>query len=206
MSEQLKIFQAKGGIPADGVWGPQTFRAGMTHFGLSKVRAVHFFANTAHETGNFMVFSENLNYSADGLVRTWPGRFGPGKADPNAYAHKPEAIANLVYANRMGNGNEASGDGWKYRGRGAIQTTGMAAYQQLADALGRPDVVTNPDIVGAELAFESAKVFFDKNGIWALCDRGLDTNNIRAVRKVLNGGYIGVDDVIARANKYAAWA
>lgn len=205
MSEQLKHFQSKIGANPDGAWGPQTYKAAAAYLKLSNVRAAHFFGNTAHETGDFNRFSENLNYSAAGLVKTWPTRFGVGKANASAYAHQPEAIANLVYASRMGNGPPASGDGWRYRGRGAIQTTGKSAYQQLAEALGRPDVVTNPDIVADELAFESAVVFFEKNGIWKMCDRGLSMDNIRAVRRVLNGGYIGVDDVIARVTRYAAW-
>lgn len=202
MSEQLKAFQREIGTTPDGQFGPATLRAAMAHFGWTKPQALHFFANTSHETGDYKVFSENLNYSADGLRATWPSRFDAQTA--KAYARQPEKIANKVYANRMGNGDEASGDGWRWRGRGAIQTTGKLNYQDLANGLNRPDVMTNPDIVAGDLAMDSAVYFFTKNRIWQQCT---DTSNgtIAKVRRLLNGGYIGLQDVTNRVRKFEAW-
>jgi putative chitinase len=116
----LKSLQGKIGVTADGVFGPGTMKKAMEFYKLSPIRAAHFFAQTAHETGNFKAFSENLNYSADGLNKIFPKYFKNAGRDANAYARNPEKIANVVYASRMANGDEASGDGWKFRGRGAL--------------------------------------------------------------------------------------
>ena len=126
----LKSLQGKIGVTADGSFGPGTMKAAMTYYKLTPTRAAHFFAQTAHETGEYRLFSENLNYSASGLQGIF-GKYFPGTLE-ESYARNPEKIANRVYADRMGNGNEASGDGWKYRGRGALQLTGKANYQAFA--------------------------------------------------------------------------
>jgi putative chitinase len=105
----------------------------------------------------------------------------------------------------MGNGNEASGDGWKYRGRGPIQLTGKNNYQAFADYAKRPDIMTNPDIVTTELAFESALFFFEKNNLWAICDKGIDKTTITSLTKKINGGTHGLDDRIAKTQKFAGW-
>ena len=128
----LKSLQAKIGGPADGAWGPGTFKAAMAYYKFTSVRAAHFFAQTAHGTGGYKAFGENLNYSADGLLGIFKKYF-PDKATATRYARQPEKIANRVYASRMGNGNEASGDGWRYRGRGALQLTGRDNYLALAN-------------------------------------------------------------------------
>ena len=107
----LAALQKKIGITADGSWGPGTFKAAMDFYKLSPVRAAHFFAQTAHETGGFKAFAENLNYSAKGLRGIF-GKYFPTDAIAAQYERKPEKIANRVYASRMGNGPEASGDGW----------------------------------------------------------------------------------------------
>ena len=142
----LKSLQAKIGIVADGAFGPGTLKAAATYYKLNRNRAAHFFAQTAHESGNFKAFSENLNYSAQGLRGIF-GKYFPTQAMADAYARKPEKIANRVYANRMGNGDGASGDGFAFKGRGALQLTGRANYQAFADYIGRPDVMTNPDLL-----------------------------------------------------------
>ncbi len=108
----LKSLQERAGVAADGAFGPGTIKAGMTLLKLTPVRAAHFFAQTSHETGGFKAFSENLNYSAQGLQGIF-GKYFPGTLE-ESYARQPEKIANRVYADRMGNGNEASGDGWKF--------------------------------------------------------------------------------------------
>ena len=200
----LAALQTKCGVTADGAWGPGTYKAAKTYFKLSGVRAAHFFGQCAHESGNFKVFSENLNYSADGLTNIFKKYF-PTTASTAGYARKPEKIANKVYANRMGNGNEASGDGWKFRGRGPIQLTGKSNYQAFADYCKRPDIMTNPDIVSSELAFESALFFFEKNNLWAICDKGIDKTTITSLTKKINGGTHGLDDRIAKTQKFAGW-
>ena len=154
----LKNLQTKIGVTADGAFGPGTLKAAMAYYKMTPERAAHFFAQTAHETGGFKAFSENLNYSADGLQKIF-GKYFPGLLE-ESYAKKPEKIANRVYADRMGNGAEASGDGWKYRGRGALQLTGKANYKAFSDYLKNPLIMEQPDLVAGELAFESAMFFF----------------------------------------------
>lgn len=200
----MAILQEKSGVTADGVFGPNTYKAARKYLNLTDLRATHFFAQTGHETGNFTVYTENLNYSAKGLRSTFPKYF-PTDALAKQYERKPEKIANKVYADRMGNGPESSGDGWKYRGRGALQLTGKSNYQAFADYMKRPDIMTNPDIVATELAFESAMFFFERNKLWAICDKGISDSVITELTKRINGGTNGLDDRIAKTKKYAAW-
>jgi len=150
----LKSLQEKIGVGADGAFGPGTMKKAMEFYKLTPVRAAHFFAQTAHETGGFKAFSENLNYSAQGLQGIF-GKYFPGTLE-ESYARQPEKIANRVYASRMGNGDETSGDGWKFRGRGALQLTGKANYEAFAKYLGNDEVLKNPDTVATKYAFESA--------------------------------------------------
>lgn len=201
----MKALQQKAGVTADGAWGPGTFRAARDHFKLSHQRAAHFFAQCGHESGGFKTFSENLNYSADGLNKIFPKYFIRAGRDAKQYHRQPEKIANVVYSNRMGNGPEASGDGWKYRGRGAIQLTGKSNYTAFSQWAKRPDVLTNPDIVASELAFESALWFFESNGLWAICDKGFDLATITQLTKRINGGTHGLDDRIQKTQKFRQW-
>lgn len=200
----LAALQAKCGITADGKWGPGTYKSARDFFKLTNNQAAHFFGQCAHESGGFKVFSENLNYSADGLTKIFKKYF-PTLASAQSYARKPEKIANKVYANRMGNGPESSGNGWKYRGRGPIQLTGKSNYQAFADHIGRPDIISNPDIVASELAFESAIFFFQKNGLFAIADRGVTDAIITQITKRVNGGTHGLDDRLKKTKQYAAW-
>lgn len=201
----LAQLQSKCGLTPDGAWGPGTYKAARDYFKLTNNQAAHFFGQCAHESGNFKAFSENLNYSADGLNKIFPKYFIKAGRNAALYARKPEKIANVVYSNRMGNGNEASGDGWKYRGRGPIQLTGKSNYQAFADHIGRPDVMTNPDIVSGELAFESAIFFFQKNGLFAIADKGVTDAVITQITKRVNGGTHGLDDRIVKTKKFANW-
>jgi putative chitinase len=196
----LKSLQERAGVTADGAFGPGTLKAAMGLLKLTPVRAAHFFAQTAHETGGFKAFSENLNYSAQGLQGIF-GKYFPGTLE-ESYARNPEKIANRVYADRMGNGNEASGDGWKYRGRGALQLTGKANYEAFAKYLGKPEIVTNPDLVATTYAFESAMFFFDKNKLWDICDKGVSKETILALTKRINGGTHGLADREEKTFKY----
>ena len=196
----LKNLQTKIGVTADGAFGPGTLKAAMAYYKMTPERAAHFFAQTAHETGGFKAFSENLNYSADGLQKIF-GKYFPGLLE-ESYAKKPEKIANRVYADRMGNGSEASGDGWKYRGRGALQLTGKANYKAFSDYLKNPLVMEQPDLVAGELAFESAMFFFDKNKLWDICDKGVTKETILALTKRINGGTHGLADREEKSFKY----
>jgi putative chitinase len=196
----LKSLQERAGVAADGAFGPGTMKAGMALLKLTPVRAAHFFAQTSHETGGFKAFSENLNYSAQGLQGIF-GKYFPGNLE-ESYARNPEKIANRVYADRMGNGNEASGDGWKYRGRGALQLTGKANYEAFAKYLGHNEVMENPDLVATKYAFESAMFFFERNKLWVICDQGINDAAILALTKRINGGTHGLEDRNTKTKKY----
>jgi putative chitinase len=196
----LKSLQTKIGVTADGAFGPGTMKAAMAFYKLTPIRAAHFFAQTAHETGEYKLFSENLNYSAQGLQGTF-GKYFPGNLE-ESYARQPEKIANRVYADRMGNGNEASGDGWKFRGRGALQLTGKSNYEAFSKYLNKPEIMINPDLVATEYAFESAMFFFDKNKLWTICDQGINDTAITALTRRINGGTLGLDHRKALTLKY----
>ena len=196
----LKSLQEKIGVTADGAFGPGTMKKAMEYYKLTPVRAAHFFAQTAHETGGFKLFTENLNYSADGLQKIF-GKYFPGTLE-ESYARNPEKIANRVYASRMGNGDEKSGDGWKFRGRGALQLTGKDNYAAFAKYLQKPEIMTTPDLVATIYAFESAMFFFDKNKLWAICDKGINDAAILELTKKINGGTHGLADRNEKTKKY----
>lgn len=162
-------------------------------FGInSPLRLSHFLSQCAHESGNFKFVRENLNYSADGLRKIFPKYF-PTLEAANKYARQPEKIANKVYGNRMGNGDEASGDGYKFRGRGFIQLTGKdnyAAFDKFVD----DDILANPDLVATKYPLTSAAFFFHKNKLWDICDKGHTHDVVLAVTKRVNGGTHGLTD------------
>lgn len=199
----LKKLQLKIGVMDDGKFGPATLKAAMNFFKISPERAAHFFAQTSHETGGYKLFTENLNYSAAGLQNTF-GKYFPGLLEEQ-YARNPEKIANRVYGNRMGNGPESSGDGWKYRGRGALQLTGKSNYKAFSEYLKNPEIMDNPDLVSEQYAFESAMYFFDKNKLWAICDKGVTKETILALTKKINGGTNGLEDREIKTFKYYKW-
>lgn len=172
----------------------------MQKFGIeNRLRLSHFLAQTAHESGNFKHTVENMNYSADGLLKIF-SKYFKDRATAEMYARKSEMIGSRVYANRMGNGDEASKEGFKFRGRGYIQLTGKDNYKQFSDFIGE-DCVANPDLVATKYPLTSAAFFFNKNGIWSLCDKGATKNEIVAVTKRVNGGTIGLDDRIHHFEK-----
>jgi putative chitinase len=199
----LKKLQEKIGVTADGVFGPNTLKKAMEFYKMTPERAAHFFAQTAHETGEFKLFTENLNYSAKGLQNTF-GKYFPGNLE-ESYARQPERIASRVYADRMGNGNEASKDGWNYRGRGALQLTGKSNYKAFSDYLKNPEIMTNPDLVSTDFAFESAIFFFDRNKLWTICDRGVSDATILSLTRRINGGTNGLDHRSQLTKKYYKW-
>jgi putative chitinase len=157
----------------------------------NNLRLAHFLAQCGHESGGFRAVSENLNYSADGLVKIF-GRYFNSTTAP-AYARNPEKIASRVYADRMGNGNEASKEGFKFRGRGYIQLTGKSNYTSFTRFIGE-DCVTNPDLVATKYPLASAAFFFDSNKLWTICDRGSSRDVVESVTRRVNGGLIGIDD------------
>jgi|688.fasta_scaffold659398_1 putative chitinase len=152
-------------------------------------RAAGFLAQCGHESAGFTVLKENLNYSADGLNKIFKKYF-PTVADATPYARNPEKIANKVYANRMGNGPESSGDGYKFRGRGAIQLTGHDNYTQFAKSVGLTVDEAVADLETLDGAIESACWFWKKNGLNAICD----ADDIVKMTKRINGGTIGLED------------
>ena len=166
------------------------------------LRLSHFLAQCAHESGNFKILTENLNYSADGLLKIFPKYF-KDKATADLYARKPEKIANRVYASRMGNGDEASGDGFKFRGRGFIQLTGKSNYQSFSDFI-KEDCVANPDLVSTKYPLASAAFFFEKNKLWDICDKGNTPEIVTAVTRRVNGGTHGLDDRLSKFNTFNA--
>jgi len=156
-------------------------------------RMAAFIGQCAHESANFAMLTENLNYRMESLVRVWPRHF-PTLDVAAQYHRKPEQIANRAYANRMGNGPEASGEGWKYRGRGLIQLTGKDNYQLAGDALS-VDLVASPDAVtGRAMAAMTAAWFWNKRGLNELADKG----DNETISKRINGGTHGMDDRLRR--------
>lgn len=156
----------------------------------TKERINSFLAQCGHESGGFTRFVENLNYSAKGLRATFPKYF-PDDAIATAYERKPEKIANRVYANRMNNSNESSGDGWKFRGRGPIQLTGKANYEMFSKDTGI-DLLQNPDLVLSDntILLKTAIWFWNKNKLNDFADK----KDIKGMTKKINGGFIGLEE------------
>ena len=242
--EAVKAFQAKNGLKADGIVGPETWAkimgtttpsapaaapvAVVTSTGPMKIeklkghipdavlaqipdtvakfdlgtplRLAHFLAQCGHESGGFKAVVENLNYGAKGLVGTFKKYF-PTEAAALPYERKPEKIANRVYANRMANGDEASGDGFRFRGRGYIQLTGRANYTSFNKFVDE-DVVASPDLVATKYPLLSAAWFFHSNGLHKLADGGATDTVVTTVTKRVNGGTIGLADRIKHFKEY----
>ena len=163
----------------------------------TKERVCMFLAQCGHESGGFTLTVENLNYGAKGLLSTFPKYF-KNVNEAILYERKPEKIANKVYANRMGNGPESSGDGWKYRGRGFIQLTGKSNYEAFSKDMDI-DTVNNPDLVKDDLsiAIRSAVWFWNKNNLNSYCDKG----DFIGLTKRINGGTNGLSDREAKYKK-----
>jgi putative chitinase len=166
------------------------------------LRLAHFLAQCGHESGGFRLVKENLNYSAKGLQGIFKKYF-PNEALAKQYERKPEKIANKVYGGRMGNGDEASGDGAKYCGRGFIQLTGKTNYQAFFKSIGA-DVTTDPTLVATQYPLASAAWFFNKNGLHKLADGGATDAVVTSITKRVNGGTIGLPDRIKHFKEYHA--
>jgi putative chitinase len=172
----------------------------------SHVRLAHFMAQIAHESGNFKAVVENLNYSVDALLSVFPKYFKDkngvlDKALALKYARNAEMIGSRVYASRMGNGDEASKEGYKFRGRGYLQVTGKDNYKAFSTFIGE-DCVANPDLIATKYPMDSAMWFFDKNKLWDICDKGATNEVVTLVTKRVNGGTHGLDDRLSKFNTF----
>jgi len=194
----FKLDKLKGHIPDTVlVQIPDT----AAKFGITNpLRLAHFLAQCGHESGGWRAVSENLNYSSKGLMGIF-GKYFPTLALAEQYARKPIAIASRVYGNRMGNGAEPTQEGYKFRGRGYIQLTGKDNYSSF-DKFVPEDILGNPDLVASRYPLMSAAWFFNKNGLWTICDKGSSETVVTAVTKRVNGGTIGLPDRIKHFNEY----
>ena len=195
----LKLENLKGHIP-DAVIAqiPETAKK----FNITTpLRLAHFLAQCGHESAGFKAVQENLNYSTDGLKKIFPKYFPGNLAE--SYSKNPEKIASKVYGSRMGNGDETTKEGFKFRGRGYIQLTGKDNYTKFGKFIGE-DTVSNPDLVATKYPLASAAFFFDSNKLWAICDKGADDATVTAVTKRVNGGTIGLPDRIKHFKEYFA--
>jgi len=163
-----------------------------------ELRLSHFLAQAAHESMGFRAVQENLNYSADSLKAVF-GKYFPGNLN-ESYARQPQKIADRVYGSRMGNGDEASGDGWRYHGRGYIQLTGKINYQAFSTAIGE-DCVANPDLVATKYPLASAGWFWHDRGLNEVADKGATPDVVKIITKSINGGFLGLQDRIDWFNK-----
>ena len=174
------------------------------NYGINtRLRLAHFLSQCAHESGNFTQTVENLNYSVEGLLTTFP-RYFKNRTIAAQYARQPQKIANRVYASRMGNLNEASGDGWRFRGRGYIQLTGRSNYTAFSRYVNDPNIITNPDLVATLYPLRSAAWFFITNNIHLIADKGSDIGTVTNVTRRINGGTNGLQDRINKFTNYFA--
>lgn len=194
------------GLTPDGILGEQTFSSMVERFNVSPMELVFFLGQVGHETSNFRVGEENLNYSEEGLLKVFPKYFNRQTA--KQYARNPKAIANRVYANRMGNGPESSGDGWKHRGMGSIQLTGKNNQERFANKVKDLRIIDNPEIIKEEYFFESGLYYFNENNIWRYC-REYSESNLLKVSRFINVGNPnskvtpnGMEDRRLKTNKY----
>ena len=172
----------------DGKW-LEPLKETFEKYGINtEKRQAAFIGQCMHESGGFKLLEENLNYSAKALMATWPSRF-PTEEMANQYARNPEKIANKVYGGRMGNADESSGEGWRYRGRGIKQLTGKENYDRCGSGLG-VDLVGNPDLLlEPKYATLSAGWFWNKHNLNDLADK----SDIETMTKRINGGLLGLD-------------
>jgi len=197
-NSNFKLDKLKGHIP-DSVIAqiPDT----AVKFGITTpLRLAHFLSQCSHESAGFKAVQENLNYSAKGLMDIFKKYF-PTQTLAEQYQKNPQKIASKVYGGRMGNGDESTGEGYKFRGRGFLQTTGKENYANFAKFIGE-DTVANPDLVATKYPLASAAFFFQSNGLWSICDKGADDKTVTLVTKRVNGGSIGLTERIHHFKEY----
>jgi putative chitinase len=164
------------------------------------LRLSHFLSQIAHESGNFQFVTENLNYSTDSLLRVFPKYF-KDRATAESYARNQEKIGSRVYGGRMGNGAEATLEGFKFRGRGYLQLTGKENYRLFSEFI-KEDCVANPDLVATKYPMDSAIWFFDRNKLWSICDKGSSDAVVTELTKRINGGTHGLQDRLSKFKTY----
>lgn len=205
MSEAMKLLQAKIGVTADGSFGPNTARAIAKHYELSPNRGAHLLGQSHHESGGFKRTTEGLYYSTPERIQAvWPSRF-PTVESAEPYAKNPQGLANKVYSSRMGNGDEASGDGYNFAGKGFLQLTGKSNVKAFASDMNLPEVLEYPSKLAGEYAFETALWFFQKNGLFAIADDGVNDDAIKRITRRVNGGYHGLEDRVKQTRKIHTW-
>lgn len=185
----IKEFQKNNGLVADGIVGKNTLKKFSDIHRMTEEETAHFFGQTDVETGGFKKGSESLYYTTvAGLRSTFYSPF-KDKSDAfvSQYLRNSEKCANYVYANRMGNGNEASGDGYKFRGRSAVQLTGRDNYTEFAKSICDPRVLEQPNLLAEEYFFEGALYYFNKNKLWKYC-KEVNKENILKVSRAINLG------------------
>ena len=179
----LQTYQRAHGLTPDGIIGKDTAKVMMDDLKIdSAVEFCHFIAQVKHESANFRAGRENLNYSADALRKLFGKYFKPGET--TKFARQPEKIANRIYANRMGNGPESFGDGWKYRGTGALQLTGKTNHQLYFKYAGLPLDTDPNELLKPEHYFNTAKFYFDTNNVWQYCKEKSNECVIKASKKI----------------------
>lgn len=172
----------------------------MSKYSINTVlRLSHFLSQCSHESTKFTKTVENLNYSRVGLLKTFPKYFNNGNVD--RYVRNPQKIASFVYANRMGNGSESSGEGFKYRGRGYLQCTGKETYRKLSNEFDI-DAINEPELISTTYPLASAGWFFKNKGVILKCDKGANNATISDVTISVNGGLNGLSDRIIEFNKF----
>lgn len=189
MKTRIEMLKEMGVAQADAEQYIGHLEKTLPKYGIadSRLRLAHFFAQVLHESGCMRFDMENLNYSAEALLKVF-GKHFTTKAEADAYARQPEKIANRVYASRMGNRGEASGDGWKFRGRGLIQLTGRSNYKAFAEWVGDERIMEEPDLVSSEYAVHSAVFFWDRNAL----NKFADKDDVVGLTKKINGGDNGL--------------
>ncbi|MGB1177910.1 MAG: glycoside hydrolase family 19 protein [Lentibacter algarum] len=202
MTLAMQKLQERIGAATDGSFGPNTARAITKHFGLSAERSAHLLGQASHESGGFKRVCESLYYSsADRIRKVWPSRFRTVE-DAQPYARNPKALADKVYSNRMGNGEN---EGSVFIGRGFLQLTGKENYRSFAADMRLPEVMTDPSLIETDYAFETAYWFFEKNKLFKIADEGVDKDTIEKITKRVNGGYHGLQDRMDQTHKIYNW-
>ena len=204
MSEALKALQTQVGCSVvDGAFGPNTAKQIVTHFELTPERGAHLLGQIVHESGNFKYTRENLNYSVEAMMKVWPSRF-PTEESAEPYARNPSKLAGKVYSGRMGNGDDPT-EAAKWIGRSFIQCTGYNNYKAFATDMRLPEVLQDPSLLEKEYAFLPALWFFEKNGLWAICDEGVSDDTIKRITRRVNGGYTGLAHRAKETKKIYQW-
>ena len=198
MSKAMERLQEKIGSTPDGAFGPNTARAIAKFYELTRERGAHLLGQAAHESANFTLTKENLNYSVASMMRVWQSRF-PTKDSAEPYARNPKALAEKVYFDRMGNDTKEKAS--LYIGRGFLQLTGFRNHKSFAADMALPEVLEDPSLLETEYAFETALWFFKRNDLFKIADDGVDNETIKKITKRVNGGYHGLEDRINKTKK-----